>query len=438
MTELASAEQRLRDKITKQEDLQTKYQDELRKNINVDTSALVSDFSRKQQYEAVKFFQDKWTKIAKERGNKLTSDDLMEMEKDRSGIANLQNEWKSSQALWEHDKAMIQKSPGDFDRDKFTADTDAFLSTGQYKPNSLEFSGVNMDDFFAASRWTGTSYNTEVSTGSSGGFDTFETRSGVATKEEAERYILQTILSDTTGRALKGVIKDFMNESPAKKAEVLKDFDENHDGSISPGEMASANVKMSSRDILTNPILAYAKERYLASVMKEKVGSKDKRRPKPSADPTAYETQSWKDPITGVTHSKKVPATEIPVVPPSVGMKAVGGIYNIGRGMELTTFETPISVGGIDDVVSAKPIHFDSKSNKVKIAVTAKAGLRKKKRESKVIEISVDDISKMPDNELKTGIMETIINTPDGDMTVKDYIGGGVKPTPEGQIDIGL
>jgi hypothetical protein len=430
MTELNSAEQRLRDKITKQEDLQTKYQDEIRKNLAIDTSALVSDFSRTQQYEAVKAFQDKWTKIAKERGNKLTSDDLMEMEKDRFGIANLQNEWKSSQALWEHDKAMIQKSPGDFDRDKFTADTDAFLSTGQYKPNSLEFSGVNMDDFFAASRWKGSSYSTETRTGSSGGFDTFETRSGVATKDEAERYILQTILSDTTGRALKGVIKDFMSESPEKKAEVLKDFDTDNSGSISPSEMASANVKMSSRDILTNPILAYAKERYLASVMKEKVGSKDKRRPKPSTDPTAYETQSWKDPVTGVTHSKKVPATEAPSGDGNegVGIKVVDGSYNLGRGGEPVVFDEPQSFAGVDNVVNVKAASFNPDSKKVKFAVTSKIGWRKKTDTTSTLELSVDDILKMPDNDVKKSVLSTVINTSKGDMTIGDFA-KGVDPT---------
>lgn len=434
MTELNSAEQRLRDKITKQEDLQTKYQDEIRKNLNIDTQALVSDFSRKQQYEAVKAFQDKWTKIAKERGNKLTSDDLMEMEKDRSGIANLQNEWKSSQTLWEQDQAMIKKSPADFDIAKFTADTDAFLSTGQYKPNSLEFSGINMDDFFSGERWSGSASTTEDVVAGSDGFDTYTQKSVNATPEEAKRHILQVVLSDTTGRALKGIMKDFMSEPETggefAKIKYLKDFDTDNSGTISSNEMAAANVKMSSRNILTNPILQYAQDKYLRSVLKEKVTTDKKRRANTPTDPTAYETQSWEDPATGVRHSKKVPATEAPVVEPSVGLKAVGGIYNIGRGMESTTFETPISVGGIDDVVSAKPIHFDSKSNKVKIAVTAKTGLRKKKRESKVIEISIDDISKMPDNELKAGIMETIIDTPNGDMTVKDYIGGGTEKTP--------
>ena len=432
MTELASAEQRLRDKITKQEDLQTKYQDEIRKNINIDTQALVSDFSRKQQYEAVKAFQDKWTKIAKERGNKLTSDDLMEMEKDKSGIANLQNEWQSSQKLWEHDQALIKQSPGDFDIAKFTADTDAFLSTGQYKPNSLEFSGINMDDFFAGERWSGSMATTEDVIAGRDGFDTYTQKTVNATPDEAKKHILQVVLSDATGRALKGVMRDFMNEPETEgefaKIKYLKDFDTDNSGTISSSEMAAANVKMSSRNILTNPILQYAQDKYLSSVLKEKVTTDKRRRANTPTDPTAYVTKSWDK--NGVHYTQKVPATEAPAGGGNegVGIKAVNGSYNLGRGSEPIVFEEPQSFAGIDNVVNVKAASFNPDSKKVKFAVTSKTGWRKKTDTASTLELSVDDILKMPDNDVKKSVLGTVINTPKGDMTIGDFA-KGIDPT---------
>ena len=437
-TELASAEQRLRDKITKQEDLQTKYQDEIRKNINIDTQALVSDFSRTQQYEAVKAFQDKWTKIAKERGNKLTSDDLMEMEKDKSGIANLQNEWKSSQALWEHDKAMIQKSPGDFDRDKFTADTDAFLSTGQYKPNSLEYSGVNMDDFFAGERWSGSMATTEDVIAGRDGFDTYTQKSVNATPEEAKKHILQVVLSDTTGRALKGIMKDFMSEPETEgefaKIKYLKDFDTDNSGTISSGEMAAANVKMSSKNILTNPILQYAQDKYLSSVLKEKVTTDKRRRANAPTDPTAYATKSWDE--DGVRYTQKVPATEgsgdkKEKVDP--GIKPVNGKYLLNKGEAGITFTAVDKKGrtvpnakidflGYSKVSSVKAYSYNPVDKTVTLNIISKGN-------SISHPIPIEEVPDLPED-IKNTILDQVVNIDDKPVKLRDIAGGDAAETP--------
>lgn len=438
MTELASAEQRLRDKITKQEDLQTKYQDEIRKNINIDTQALVSDFSRKQQYEAVKAFQDKWTKIVKERGNKLTSDDLMDMERDKAGISNLQNEWQSSQKLWEHDLALIKQSPGDFDIAKFTADTDAFLSTGQYKPNSLEFSGINMDDFFAGERWSGSMATTEDVIAGRDGFDIYTQKTVNATPDEAKKHILQVVLSDTTGRALKGVMRDFMNEPETEgefaKIKYLKDFDTDNSGTISSSEMAAANVKMSSRNILTNPILQYAQDKYLSSVLKEKVVTDKRRRANAPIGPSEFETLSWED-EDGVRHSKRVPASEgsekkkkEEVADP--GIKPVGGKYTLNNGVP------PIDLGdvkefmGVKKASAVKAYQYDPDKKVVKITVYKKRG------GATSMDIPVEEVLNMPDGDLKDSILDQVIQVDDKPVRLREIAtGGDVEEKPKGILD---
>ena len=435
MTELASAEQRLRDKITKQEDLQTRYQDEIRKNINIDTQALVSDFSRTQQYEAVKAFQDKWTKIVKERGNKLTSDDLLDMERDKAGISNLQNEWQSSQKLWEHDQALVKQSPGDFDIAKFTADTDAFLSTGQYKPNSLEFSGINMDDFFAGERWSGSMATTEDVIAGRDGFDTYTQKTVNATPDEAKKHILQVVLSDTTGRALKGIVNDFMKESDDTKIKYLKDFDADNSGTISDKEMAAANVKMSSRNILTNPILAYAQDKYLPSVLKEKVVTDKRRRPNPPQG-GATVSQSYVD-ENGVRvniSQRNVPASGVPTKAageqkPDEGIKPVGGKYTINNGVP------PIDLGdvkefmGIKKASAVKAYQYDPDTKVVKVTVYKKRG------GATTVDMPIEDVLTMPDGDLKNSILDQVIQVDGKPVRLRELADGDVEEKPKGVLD---
>ncbi len=435
MTELASAEQRLRDKITKQEDLQTRYQEEIRKNINIDTQALVSDFSRTQQYEAVKAFQDKWTKIVKERGNKLTSDDLLDMERDKAGISNLQNEWQSSQKLWEHDQALVKQSPGDFDIAKFTADTDAFLSTGQYKPNSLEFSGINMDDFFAGERWSGSMATTEDVIAGRDGFDTYTQKTVNATPDEAKKHILQVVLSDTTGRALKGIVNDFMKESDDTKIKYLKDFDADNSGTISDKEMAAANVKMSGRNILTNPILAYAQDKYLPSVLKEKVVTDKRRRPNPPQG-GATVSQSYVD-ENGVRvniSQRNVPASGVPTKSageqkPNEGIKPVGGKYTINNGVP------PIDLGdvkefmGVKKASAVKAYQYDPDTKVVKVTVYKKRG------GATTVDMPIEDVLTMPDGDLKNSILDQVIQVDGKPVRLRELAGGDVEETPKGELN---
>jgi hypothetical protein len=123
-TELNAAADRLRVKLNKEEDLQNDLQKELRNNMDADIETFTSDFAMKQQSDMYNNLVNKYTLRAKQRGNKLTNDDLMEQRSDMLKMSARQQEWLSSQKQWDVDAALIKQKPGDYDVAKFKQDTD--------------------------------------------------------------------------------------------------------------------------------------------------------------------------------------------------------------------------------------------------------------------------------------------------------------------------
>ena len=210
----------------------------------------------------------------KQRGNKLTNDDLMEQQADKIGMATRQKEWLSSQKQWEMDAALIKQRAQDYDVDKFRADTDAYVKTGVYNPNSLEYSGINMADYFNAEKWVSPVKGSAQKMASQGGRDVYTTVNYNTTPELAKQHIAQTILNDPTGRRLKGVMRDFQEEDDSVKMQYL---DTNNNGVIEPEK--GENVKVSDRNILNNPIMKYAQDKYFSSVYRQDIDTKEKRTP---------------------------------------------------------------------------------------------------------------------------------------------------------------
>jgi hypothetical protein len=281
-TELNAANDRLRVKLNREEDLQREAQAELRKNMDVDLETFTSNFAMKQQADMAKAFTDKWTLRAKQRGNKLTNDDLMEQRADAINMASRQKDWLSSQKQWDMDAALIKQRAEDYDVDKFKQDTDTYVRTGVYKPNSLEYSGINMADYFGAEKWVSPVKGSAQQMTSQGGKDIYTTVSYNTTPELAKQHIVQTILNDPTGRRLKGVMRDFQEASDSKKMEYLKEYDTNNSGTIEPEEMA--NVKVSDRNIMNNPIMKFAQDQYLPYVYRQDVDTREKRTPKSATE----------------------------------------------------------------------------------------------------------------------------------------------------------
>jgi hypothetical protein len=70
------------------------------------------------------------------------------------------------------------------------------------------------------------------------------------------------------------VMKDFQNADDSVKMQYL---DTNKNGTIEPEE--AANVKVSDRNIMNNPIMKFAQDKYLPNVYRQDVDTREKRTP---------------------------------------------------------------------------------------------------------------------------------------------------------------
>lgn len=268
-TEMNRAADNLQKKLQIEQAEQADLQREFRKNLGVDMETFVSNYATQQQADIAKAFTDKYTLEVKKNGGKITNDILMNMQKDANAMASRQKQWLQSQELWKRDKSLIEQQGGQslYDMEKFGRDTEEFMRTGIYKPNSLEYSGVNMSALFDATKWTGRSTKAVQDVKTVNGKDIVTTTTYNATNpDEAKQFIASTILSHP--RYLKGAQKEFMALDDKTKMKFLKDYDANGDGKLSPDEMG--NVNMASMNILENPVMQWAmsEEGYLPRVMR--------------------------------------------------------------------------------------------------------------------------------------------------------------------------
>lgn len=268
-TEMNRAADNLQKKLQIEQAQQADLQKEFRDNMNVDMETFMSNYATQQQADMAKAFNDKWTLEVKKNGGKINNDILMGMQKDTNAMASRQKQWLQSQELWKRDKSLIEQSGGQslYDMEKFGRDTEEFMRTGIYKPNSLEYSGVNMSALFDATKWTGRSTKAVQDVKTVNGKDVVTTTTYNATDPaEAKNFIASTILSNP--RYLKGAQKEFMALDDKTKMKFLKDYDANGDGKLSPDEMG--NVNMGSMNILENPVMQWAmsEDGYLPRVMR--------------------------------------------------------------------------------------------------------------------------------------------------------------------------
>lgn len=289
-SEMKSAADDLQIRLRQDQIDQKALQKEFRDNMNIDAAELISNYASDQQAKMAKAFTDKYTLEIQKNGGRVNDDILNRMQRDKNDMAMNQARWAQSQKLWARDKAMVEQAGGQalYDMDKFHADTQEFMRTGVYKPNSLEFSGVDMRALFNSAGWMGANPVIDTNTRTKNGYDIITTTTTpTADPKEAERYILQTILSNP--RHLKGVQKEFQALPEKTKAKYLEGYDANGDGVIQPDEK-TRNVNMASMNIVENPILRWAvsQDGYMPVVMQTKTSE-------PKMYKTAAATRSVSD-----------------------------------------------------------------------------------------------------------------------------------------------
>ena len=268
-TEMSRAADNLQKKLQIEQADQSDLMKEFRKNMDIDLGTFVSNYAAEQSADMAKAFTDKYTLKVKEAGGKIDNNLLMDMQKDMNAMKARQAQWQQSQALWESDKKLIEQRGGDalYDMEKFGADTEEFMRTGVYRPNSLEYSGVDMTAFFEASKWVGSSSSATQDVVTKNGKDIVTTTTISATNpREAKDYIARTLLSNP--RHIKGAINQFTNLPDEIKIKYLRDY--NNDGKITADDMG--NVDLNNMNILENPVFQWAmsEDGFLGNVMKKR------------------------------------------------------------------------------------------------------------------------------------------------------------------------
>ncbi len=452
-TEMNRAADNLQKKLQIEQAQQADLQKEFRENMNVDMETFMSNYATQQQADMAKAFTDKYTLEVKKNGGKINNDILMEMQKDTNAMASRQKQWLQSQELWKRDKSLIEQSGGQslYDMEKFGRDTEEFMRTGIYKPNSLEYSGVNMSALFDATKWAGRSTKTVQDVKTVNGKDIVTTTTYNATDPaEVKNFIASTILSNP--RYLKGAQKEFMALDDKTKMKFLKDYDANGDGKLSPDEMG--NVNMASMNILENPVMQWAmsEEGYLPRVMRsesnvqemptKKIVSKEKIGDEMTVN-VEYEQGGKKIKTTlkgaqAEAYLKENPEAEASATvtaesgpfgkytPPS----AENGVYSFDD-LDVGTFNFAKGAKGTDEAGdSVKFDRFIKKHGALAVKEVSIGGnLTLQAADGALIRTWVDAVTNS-DN-----IMRLKVQTPDGVKTISEILNGGVA-TPTGSSGI--
>lgn len=452
-TEMNRAADNLQKKLQIEQAQQTDLQKEFRDNMNVDMETFMSNYATQQQADMAKAFNDKWTLEVKKNGGKINNDILMGMQKDTNAMASRQKQWLQSQELWKRDKSLIEQSGGQslYDMEKFGRDTEEFMRTGIYKPNSLEYSGVNMSALFDATKWTGRSTRAVQDVKTVNGKDVVTTTTYNATDPaEAKNFIASTILSNP--RYLKGAQKEFMALDDKTKMKFLKDYDANGDGKLSPDEMG--NVNMASMNILENPVMQWAmsEDGYLPRVMRsesnvqemptKKIVNKEKTGDEMTVN-VEYEQGGKKIKTTLKGAQAEAYLEENPEVEANAAVTAESGPFGkytpppIESGvytfedLDVGTFNFAKGAKGTDE--SGDSVKFDKFIKKhgalaVK-EVSIGGNLTLQAADGTLIRTRLDAVTNS-DN-----IMKLKVQTPDGVKTISEILNGGAA-TPTGSSGI--
>jgi len=200
--------------------------------------------------------------------------------------------------------------------------------------------------------------------------------------------------------------------------------------------MAAANVKMSSRNILTNPILQYAQDKYLSSVLKEKVTTDKRRKPQPPVTgATVSESYVDENGVRVNISQRNVPASDVPTKKEAAkvdeGIPLRAGFYILNSGEAAIQLDKVQDFAGVKKVTSVKAGKYNPSTNKVTVTFVTKRG-------SSTKEFDMNSALNWTDGPVKENILNQVIQVDGKPIKLGDFARGGVKPTPEGQIDIGL
>jgi hypothetical protein len=228
-----------------------KNQAEFLKNASIDPVFVLSESARELQGKMLDKFNTDWGKTMKDRGGTLSTDDKMQMAKEKNYILMEQQKMAGDMQRAMQDRDVVSKDiQGNLDREDFDKRWNNFIKTGTYDTSPLLPKEIDPDEYFnrTANKVNGTPSNVTV-TKTIGGIPVKETYQSSGSEQEGRERVKATLLGND--RIARGYIKKFHELKTSDPATYKKYLDTNNNGVISPTEEGA-----------TNPILQWAQDNY--------------------------------------------------------------------------------------------------------------------------------------------------------------------------------
>jgi len=296
---LQRAEEKYYDTIARKDEIATaqakQNEQEYLAAMKNDPVYLVAGKNQQIQSDAIENYNNKWGKIFMQRNGRLTTQDKLDMQKDKMALTMMQQGLLSDQQRYLSEKEVMQKDlKGFYDPDVFNAEEQKYLKTGKYTPTALI---PRPQDITLGFKNTYKDYNPTEQ------IRQWKDEAGTGwiaqdiqnmTREDAVAKLPEFILSN------QGYIRRMLidAEKPENSKEVekyLMEYDENHNGVLDPAEKQNA---ISQPVNYNNPLLKWAANHYADDSIKIKPGT-----PKRT---TGVKSGSWSVPAFG-NYSVKTP-----------------------------------------------------------------------------------------------------------------------------------
>ena len=245
----------------------TKKEDDFLKALNIDPLTLIADNARIQQADLLQKYNDKYAKRYKERNGELKMEDRIEMQRDKDLLASEQNSMMADQETYMNDKALYARDTKNYyDKEKFAQAEKDYFESGKYDRNALQPRPLNPATYFNSIKKdiNGRILPDGRVVDIGGGMQ--QSVQPNISEDEARALIPSLVMEDE--QVLRGLINEFSDLPFDQKKGYLSDV--NDDGKINSDD---AKIIEKSPMTASNPIIAYAQEKYWKAIQWEKPGS---------------------------------------------------------------------------------------------------------------------------------------------------------------------
>jgi hypothetical protein len=194
-------------------------QEEFLKAANIDPVFVLANSARDVQSKMLDEFNNKWGKTMKSRGGNLTTDDKMQMMKEKDFIIMQQQKMQSDMAQMQLHQKMVAQNPSRWDAEELSQWVNDYMKTGTYehpeppiRPLSLTDAAMKMMNKVATKEYIP---REDYQTYTVGGVPYMKYTAYSAKKEDVVPYIQSAISSNDQYAA--GALKEWNSLTPQEK-----------------------------------------------------------------------------------------------------------------------------------------------------------------------------------------------------------------------------